>query len=975
MVDHGASVAFITMERTVLLPITALILCAAVQASPTPQLAERDGAGSHSAVRATTHSAKPRRTSPSGFEENKGQVKQTDGQLAPHVKFRLSDGNTRIFLLERGIAYQFNRMHDPEGYAELAHRGHLSSEDETKLNDLRKQRRLETYRMDMTLEGADPHASITTEGRSADFTNYYLSGVEALDVRTFRKVVYHGVYPGIDWEIMTTEKGFEQDFIVHPGADPSSIRMRFTGHEDLFVDGQGQLIHGNRLGRFVEAGPASFQGSTVVRTAFDLQDDVLTFALGAYDDTRTLRIDPTREWGTYYGGSANEETKDLACDEDGNVYMAGYTASPETNVIASTTGVFDDTYADGQDAFLVKFDPEGDRIWGTYYGGDNDDYFVSCASRGGTLVAAGTSNSPDLGTSGTQQPGFAFSTEGDALLVKFNPINGTRVWSTYYGRIWIDIGKSCAIDPWGFIYMAGESETVGTLGGSDTIAFDGFQMQMRSLNNGYLVKFDADGGREWGTYYGGYNSYSTGFCTDVATDPSGNVVIFGFCGYNANDADSYVSPGAHHETHGSTVQPPGTGGDVYIAKFDSSGERLWGTYYGGSNTDNAWTGAVDGEGNIYVAGETFSDTGIFEAGYSGVRSGELDAYVAKFDPSGELVWGTYYGGPGDDEVRSSVTDAFGHVFIIGLTKSASGISSDGYQMVKGGGDYDGFMVGFEQEGGALIMGSYYGGSADDRAHGSACDPDGALFICGWTSSSNDTTISSPDGFQTQIGSTQDAFLGKFRTDCLGHAAGNQEQGTPCVDPDPCTINDVYNGSCVCAGTYPQAGQIVGNSIIGSGVQYTFTISPVLPGVEYTWVLPTGWISSDIHSETLVVTAPFGAGVGDLGVWGTNGGCLLDTATMAVLVETVVGLNEPGEVGSFSVQPNPSDGLFTLVRNMHLRGPVDFELVDATGRRKQTNGTFNGQRVDIDMGDEPSGVYFLRLRHNAVIDVLRLVLQH
>jgi Beta-propeller repeat len=422
------------MKRTILFPIAVLITQAAVQASPLGQLADSGAASALSGVATARPGMDHPRTSPGGFEENKGQVKQTDGQPAPYVKFRMSENGANIFLLERGIAYQFNRTHDPEGYAELARKSRLSTEEEASLDELRKLRRLETYRMDMTLEGASPMARITTEGRSSDHTNYYLSGVEALDVHSFSKVIYHDVYPGIDWEIMTTEKGFEHDFIVHPGADPSVIKMRFSGHEELYVDEEGRLVHGNRLGRFVEAGPVSSQGNARVTTAFELQDDLLDFVVSAYDHAQTLRIDPTREWGTYYGGAGDDWAKDLACDPDGNVFMVGYTASSGTNVIATTTGVFDPSYNLGQDGFLVKFDPDGSRLWGTYYGGSNDDYLVSCAVRGNDVVAAGTSESPDLGTSGTQQPTFAFSADGDGLLVNFSTEDGSRNWAIWQGR-------------------------------------------------------------------------------------------------------------------------------------------------------------------------------------------------------------------------------------------------------------------------------------------------------------------------------------------------------------------------------------------------------------------------------------------------------------------------------------------------------------------------------------------------------------
>ncbi len=110
---------------------------------------------------------------PVGFEENKGQVVTTDGQPAPFVRYRLSQGGTNIYLLDGGIAYQFSRTHLPEGYAELRMKKWRDAAEEARLEELAAQAHLETYRMDMMLEGADAHARVTTEGRSADYTNYY----------------------------------------------------------------------------------------------------------------------------------------------------------------------------------------------------------------------------------------------------------------------------------------------------------------------------------------------------------------------------------------------------------------------------------------------------------------------------------------------------------------------------------------------------------------------------------------------------------------------------------------------------------------------------------------------------------------------------------------------------------------------------------------------------------------------------------
>ena len=192
-------------------------------------------------------------STPAGFEENKGQVRTADGAVAPFVRYRLSQGNTQLFLLENGIAYQFSRTHLPAGYADLMAAAHGNADKLKELDALRSQIRLETFRMDMVLEGANPNASITTEGRSEDYTQYY--NHDALDVHSYTRVTYHEIYPGIDWVVYTTEKGMKYDFVVRPGADPDQIRMRFEHHEELSVDAEGNLIHGNRMGQFTEEGP------------------------------------------------------------------------------------------------------------------------------------------------------------------------------------------------------------------------------------------------------------------------------------------------------------------------------------------------------------------------------------------------------------------------------------------------------------------------------------------------------------------------------------------------------------------------------------------------------------------------------------------------------------------------------------------------------------------------------------------------
>ncbi|MEO8588689.1 MAG: hypothetical protein ABI432_04920, partial [Flavobacteriales bacterium] len=306
-----------------LILLTALSLAMLVQAATPPMV---PGALANSSA------------APAGFEENKGQVRTTDGDAAPFVRYRLSQGNTQLFLLESGIAYQFSRMHYPEGYAELVADAQHDREKQEKLDALHEQVRLETYRMDMVLDGANANADITTEGRSSDYTQYY--NHDALDVHTYTKVTYHEIYPGIDWVVYTTKSrhpgassGVKYDFVVRPGADPDQIRMRFKDHEELSVDAEGNLIHGNRMGRFTEERPVSFQDGKEVQTSFVLEGNMLRFALENYDRSQTLTIDPARIWGTYYGGGGLDHGLSCATDGSGNVYLAG--DSNSSSAIAS----------------------------------------------------------------------------------------------------------------------------------------------------------------------------------------------------------------------------------------------------------------------------------------------------------------------------------------------------------------------------------------------------------------------------------------------------------------------------------------------------------------------------------------------------------------------------------------------------------------------------------------------------------------
>ncbi|HLG03425.1 MAG TPA: SBBP repeat-containing protein, partial [Bacteroidia bacterium] len=352
-----------------------------------------------------------------------------------------------------------------------------------------------------------------------------------------------------------------------------------------------------------------------------------------------------------------------------NVYLAGYTDSPTG--IAS--GGYQNTPGGITDAFLVKFDAAGNRLWATYFGGAFVDFGngITCDASGNVCLAGWTNSTAGIASGGFQNTyGGGFGT-WDAYLAKFDAA-GALLWSTYYGSTGIEYGYSASSDLSGNIYLAGfATSTTG-------ISSAGFQMTNGGGGDAFIVKFDAAGNRLWGTYYGG-SAGELAYC--AAADPSGNVYLTGM----AASTTGISSAGFQNFLGGTN--------DAFLVKFDVNGNRLWGTYYGGFNTDYAFTVATDPAGNVYIGGDTYSLNGIASAGFQNNLAGTENEFVVMFDSSGNRRCATYYGQTHDEDGHIAL-DGNGNVYLSGYTYSVSGIASGGFQNNYGGGGADAYLVKF-----------------------------------------------------------------------------------------------------------------------------------------------------------------------------------------------------------------------------------------------------------------------------------------
>ena len=682
------------------------------------------------------------------FIENKGQIH--DGKYNPRtdVLFMGITPEQQCIITSKGASYQLQQVHNNKIKQPNAPSPQLLKEDDAV-------GRIDFHRIDMEWVSCDTNPIIQKETIMPGYNNYYnLPYVEKgiIKVRQYEDIRLMGIYKGIDVRYYGQGSNIEYDYEIAPYIDYRQIKIRISGAE-IKLNNDGQLELHTPMGTIVESAPKSYQSGRLLESHWkSLGNDTWGFEVKGYDPALKLTIDPiTRVWGTYYGGSSNDWANACETDASGNVYMSGSTWS--TNNIA-TIGSHQSSIGGNSDALLVKFNSNGIQEWCTYYGGTNEEDAFGCsADASGNLIISGhTFSTSNIATSGSHQSIHGGGSY-DAFLVKFNA-NGVRQWGTYYGDVGYDLSRKCATDVSGNIYLSGFTSSITNIStsGSHQSIYGG------GSYDAFLVKFNANGVRQWATYYGGTNSSATGnydWANGCTTDGNGNVYLAG----GTVSLTNIATTGSHQSTHG------GGGSDYYdcfLVKFNTNGVRQWGTYYGGSGDDVATFPSVsDLNGYVYLTGSTNSTNNMATSGsHQSNFGGGLgdDAFLVQFNSNGVRQWGTYYGDTATDYSWIASTDGTGNIYLTGSTYSLNNISTSGSYQANYAGNRDVFLVKFNING-IRQWGSYYGGTGDDFTQYSSIDANGNIYLSGGTFSL--ANISSTGSHQEVQGGGQDAFLVKF----------------------------------------------------------------------------------------------------------------------------------------------------------------------------------------------------------------------
>jgi hypothetical protein len=616
--------------------------------------------------------------------------------------------------------------------------------------DLKKESKPYLYdyeRIDIHFIGCNEKDINIFSSESKQAEKYYLTGA-SVKAMTSKSITYQNVYSNIDVEFTFNKEGkFKYNFIVHPGGNINDIRLGVQGSQKPEISPQ-KITFNNSIDPLKEHIPLSwteYKASKQEVSVTYKRIDISTFGFELSNDQKidslkTLVIDPipTRLFGTYVGGSEQEQVQDIVLDEDGNSYTLGFTQS--LNNIA-TTGTYQGTFNAFSDVFILKHDENGNKIWGTYYGGNFYDRGFGIDYKNGYLYIAGNTFSMNMATPGVHQETVIDADE--AFLAKFDT-TGNIVWSTYYAGEMHDFFADVVVDQNNDIYCTGHTSSLSNI--ATPGAHQDFFLGTSAC---FIVKFDNTGNRIWGTYYGTANDDGRG----LGIDSNNDLYVTGYT-TSTNGIINTSNTGVHQTTFNG-------GADAFIGKFSPAGTLIWGTYYGGTGNDLATDIAIDSDDSIYIAGNTTSTNDIYySSGFQSTPSSIDDNFIAKFGPDGIISWGSYFGGNEADYITKIDNHPGGGVVFTGFTQSQTNIASSGAYQINHDANYDAFL-GYLDKNGQREWSSYYGGADADEGRAIALREDNLhLYVSGITASLNNMTS---NGAEQTIygGGSFDVFLAKF----------------------------------------------------------------------------------------------------------------------------------------------------------------------------------------------------------------------
>ncbi|HTA81857.1 MAG TPA: gliding motility-associated C-terminal domain-containing protein [Bacteroidia bacterium] len=312
------------------------------------------------------------------FIENRGQIPgEIERKVKEPILYYSIKGSVYLFFSPTSVTFLTSKFEKADG-------------DEKEADRDKTTKMIPEY-MSMSWLGANANVQVTVDKESTDYFTYPNPNTEnklpGITAHAWSKVTYHNLYNGIDVVFYYPDKGgIEYDIIVHPGADPSVVKMNYTGAKTLLKSGN-ILITSDCANLTDHAPSAKDENGSNVATSFSLDNNTVSFKTGTYNRSQTLTIDP---WVTATSFTTTNSAYDIGYDVFGNVYIFGGGTSTVYQLQKyNSTGTLQWTYS-------PSTWPEGGSFW--YYYGDlvtdtrTGDCYINAGTDGGFSISGAQIN-------------------------------------------------------------------------------------------------------------------------------------------------------------------------------------------------------------------------------------------------------------------------------------------------------------------------------------------------------------------------------------------------------------------------------------------------------------------------------------------------------------------------------------------------------------------------------------------------------
>lgn len=540
-----------------------------------------------------------------------------------------------------------------------------------------------------------------------------------------------------------------------------------------------------------------------------------------------------------------------------------------------------------------------------------------------------------------------------------------RLYGTYYGGSKSDSYEDIKVSANGKFIAYGQTASLTQIAtiGAHQIDYGG------GIGDCLLSSYTSAGGLEWVTYYGGVEIEEPENCS---THSDGSIIIVG----RSASEENIATIGSNQESKFGGFD------DGFVAKFNSSGLRIWGTYFGGESFDNINGCDIHSSGNVLICGSTRSKMNIATTGAfqeTKTSSGDFDAFLAKFTESGELIWSTYAGLNSGEEIGNSCQfDSESNIVMVGsVDKLSKGTlaTPNAYQSTIPNW-YSALLMKFDNSGG-LLWCTYYGGS-ETRAMDVSIGTDNSIYIVGTTEDSS--FIVSPGAYQSEYGGGfNDGFIARFSFD--GQLLWGTCYGGPSKDLLlSCAVNsvgDLFVGgetsSITGIATSEGFDKIKDGAVDGCMARFdangNIKWSSYYGGSNYDYIKSikliddNQFVVSGTSNSTDAIATPDGNKTSNSGSY---------DAFFAIFQDETSGLIPAVQVEPLAVSPNPTSGMVSI-SDLPESGRLTVRDVQGVVVMERTVTT---NALDLDLGHLPSGMYILRVDADVTqaIKVARVVVE-